>query len=104
MWSMPCALAVHLGMQHRATFLNTLVVSAADNPVVDDQHRTDRNTTGTLPLTRFFYGCFEEFVHVIASRLMKTVARRQVFNMRVNLGLTLVFGSWYFLAGYHREM
>jgi hypothetical protein len=56
-------------MQHRATFLNALVVSTADYPIVDDQHRTDRNTTSTLPLTRFFYGYLKESVHVIAGLL-----------------------------------
>ena len=45
--------AVHFGMQHRAAFLHSLIVSATDDCAIDHQHRADRDSTRSLSLLRF---------------------------------------------------
>ncbi len=54
--------AVHLGMQHGAALLDALVVAAADDRAVDDEHRPDRDAAGVEPGSRFGDRSLEEGV------------------------------------------
>src|SRR5438874_200200 len=46
--------AVHFGVQHRAAFLHSLIVSATDDCAIDHEHRPDRNSTCSVSLLRFY--------------------------------------------------
>jgi hypothetical protein len=55
--------AVHLGVQYRAALLDAPIVSAADDPVVDDEDGADGDSTFSEPLTCFVDRGLKEWVH-----------------------------------------
>src|SRR6266436_4578085 len=57
--------AIHFGVMNHASFLDALVVAAADDLPIANQHRANRYAADRQPFSSLFDRCFEKLIHAI---------------------------------------